>query len=232
MILAVVAAAKWRRVIPLGLLLVTPLTFFFAQGMAEWFKPSPMFYRMGLPGSESLNLDPESRCFPRTGGCVVVGGEWVSLDTHNSGLKLMVTLFGKPPRVYAGPYPAKAEALELMAPVPETPLTMFTNQQVMLAGKPFALNKDVIEGISWELDRYGLGFEDEQVEWSVQALLHQDNCLMVRFRAKRLGVKRAETASSDSETDACYLFDKQTLRAFARYTFKGDDSWVPRLRIQ
>ena len=113
-------ALHWKNPIPTILLLVNPLTMNFGLGAADWFSNRPSMYGRGLPSSDAGNLDPDLRCYYSSGGCVIVGGEWVFDTPHNSGLRLMTALLGKPHHTYRGPYPPRKRP-GILRPKPKPP---------------------------------------------------------------------------------------------------------------
>src|SRR4051812_35636431 len=72
-----ILSIRWKSIVPGVLLLANPLTLTFSFGVEEWFSKRPSIAGRGLPTPDACNLDPESRCYHASGGCVVVGGEWV-----------------------------------------------------------------------------------------------------------------------------------------------------------
>jgi hypothetical protein len=83
-LIGIVLMVFWRRLTPALLIVISPLTLNFSHGIAEWFHERPSIFGWGLPSSSACNLDPDSRCYFVTGGCVIVGGEWVFDTPHNS----------------------------------------------------------------------------------------------------------------------------------------------------
>src|SRR5580698_4744804 len=118
-------AITWRSYVFMMPLILNPLILGFGIGIHEWFKDEPRFSSMGLPGNEFFNLDPETRCYRSTGGCIVSGNEWMIQSPQNAGLYLMIKLCGGPRNTYHGPYPSKEEASKLTESASETPLTLF-----------------------------------------------------------------------------------------------------------
>lgn len=216
---------RWRSAWPLLVVLLNPSTVSFGQGLAEWFRPHPSFHTMGLPGYEFFNLDPESRCYRRTGGCVVNGSEWTSDMPHNAGLRLMTSILGHPRESYNGLYPSKTEAVELTEKAVETPVEIFLKDKVLADGREINLSPKTAEKL---IRDFGLiFFEANLPEQSqrVRAQVMENRCLLVRITMLN---KLSDTKPPD-KVDGIVLFDLATTNAFARYIISGHVQRIPEL---
>ena len=130
---AIFRASRRRAWLPMLLLLVSnPTGMWFLHGMADYAGGAPKLRYMGLPSMEFYNIDPKTRCFRRTGGCLVGGNEWVSNDFHNLGVGVLAAVFGAPSRSYDGPYPTKEEALSAVANAPKLDLAEFAKGRIQV----------------------------------------------------------------------------------------------------
>jgi len=222
----------WKIPVPALVLLVNPLTLNFGFGVAEWFRNRPSIYGWGLPSSDASNLDPDTRLYYASGGCVIVGGEWVFDAPHNLGLRLVKALFGRPPRVYGGPYPSQKEAIEATDGAPPTKAEDLLKGYVRVSGKTITLSQPTTAQILNDLDQTDFELGDDIVQRSVRAVVYKERCLIVRVRTKNLLFEDKNASENPSNHDGCILFDLQTGRAFARYGFHGYLPRFPRLLLE
>ena len=180
---------------------------------------------MGLPGNEFFNLDPATRCFRSTGGCIVNGDEWMTQFPHNAGLRFMTTLFGAPRGTYHGPYPTKEEAMLVTETVSETPAKLFLQGKVLVGGKEIELGTEKIQML---LQDFGMVFFDANLDDShrrVRAQVFQERCLVLRVGTREV----VPNGSVLDESEGIVLFDLDGLRPFARYVLSGHAERLPRL---
>lgn len=225
-VVAIVLALRWRKIVPLVVIVLSPISIGFVHGLVEWFSEKPKFQYMGLPGYEFYNLDPTSRCYRSSGGCVVHGGEWAFQSPHNAGLRLMTNLLGPPRRTYRGPYPSKEEAVKLTDSAAETSPEMFLKDTVLINGRPFALKPKTAEVL---INDFGLIFLDVDLPdftRKVRAQILDNSCLLIRVTVK-------EKTPDALESDGIVLFDLSNLSAFARYVVAGERGQrIPRLLVE
>jgi hypothetical protein len=107
--LVLIRRKAWRWV-AIGLLL-NPMVFYFAGTCVAYSTGTAYFKRSGLPAPKFHNLDPFVRCFRRTSGCLIDGGEFIEQAPNHLALKLMGALFGPMPGSYHGEYPTSQEAI-------------------------------------------------------------------------------------------------------------------------
>lgn len=215
----------WRKFTPALLVFVTPITLNFGYGISEWFHERPSFFGWGLPSASAGNLDPKSRCYFASGGCVIVGGEWVFDTPHNFALRLMTTVFGKPPQVYQGPYPDEEAVKKLTDVAPLTRAEKFLNGELNISGYTIAIGQNVASKILNDLDQSDFELGDSDLERSAVAAIYNESCLIVRVKTRNTVLNGLNGPDDRSDHDGCLLFDLKTMRAFARYSFHGN---VPR----
>jgi hypothetical protein len=218
-----VLIVRWRSLFPTLLIAASPLTVIFAMGIADWFSTRPQFVGMGLPSMTASNLDPDTRCYHSTGGCVVGGGEWIFLSPRNAGLKLMCTVFGRPRHTYRGPYPNPEDALALVTNATRTATKDFLDGRVTAKGREIILKRKTVDGILFDLGNIYAGADIDGVTTEVQANIYQERCLIVRVRTEDRNSPEIGTS------DGIYLFDADTVRPFARFILAGRAGRIPRL---
>lgn len=226
---AMFRAASRRAWPPLILMIAAnPLTLFFVGGVVDYSKGNPTIRSMGLPSFEFFNLDPQTLCFRSTGGCVVSGHEWVSHELHNLGVLAAVTAFGPPPGSYDGPYPAKQEALHLIADAPDLNPKDFQKGRVQAGGRMIQLDPTMIGewGMMFGMFELMDGMEpDSDSGIRAQAFLLEGRCLILRLSQK-------DTYHGDVQ-DFIILLDARNRRPFAYYCIQGSPtSRIPRVQYQ
>lgn len=204
---ALVLGVVWKNKTIAALVLLNPMAIAFYQGAAEWFDERPAFTGNGLPNCEASNLDRETRCYRRVGGCVVYGGEWVYHDAHNSGLRLMLFLLGPPPKTYHGPYPSQEEAINATAKA------ALVSPEEFEAGKFKAEELNVEWGEKMTLDLLSdLGLliaTEDGVQ--IRTAIWQKECLIIHVQ--KPGIKDEPY----TEVNGIYLFQIKSMKPIARY---------------
>lgn len=211
-----VLAAVRRSFVIAALLLVSPSGISLIAGVADWFSERPSFHFMGLPSPRADNLDPASRCFHATGGCLVSGGEWLIQGPHNLGLGLMVRLLGPPRTTYDGPYPTQAEADELTKDAAPTAVAEFVDGSVRLGTNTLTLSRDYAQTLAMDAGAFCFDCELDNSQASVRAAMYGARCLLIR-----LAVRHADDGLSAGDVDCIFLIDATNQRAFARYPLEG-----------
>jgi hypothetical protein len=222
---SLILAVRWRRYWPLLPIILNPLVLGFGVGVHEWFRDRPTLSYMGLPGTEFFNLDPATRCYRSTGGCIVSGDEWMTQFPHNAGLRFMTTLFGAPGGTYHGPYPTKEEAVLVTETASETPANLFLQGKVLVSGKEIALGTEKVRTL---LQDFGMIFFDanwDDIHRRVRAQVFQERCLVLRVGTKEV----RPNGSVLDESEGIVLFDLDGLRPFALYVLSGHAGRQPRL---
>lgn len=205
----------WRNKTVVAVLLLNPMAIAFYQGASEWFDERPAFTGNGLPSNRASNLNRDTRCYRRIGGCVVYGSEWVYHDSHNAGLKLMTILFGQPPKTYHGPYPTYEEATNATASAAIIPLTQFETGEFTVDGHTLHIDPKNINLLVWDLGNNLLEVPN------VRAVIWQNECLVIHLQTINQSQTNPKTA------DGVYLFEINGLKPFARYV--DGNSHSPRI---
>jgi len=224
-LIGLIVAIRWRSFGTAATILIGPFVVLFATGIADWFSQRPQVWGMGLPGMEFFNLNPATRCYRATGGCVVWGGEWLVEKPHNEALKLMCAAFGPPRRTYHGAYPTLEEALEFMAHAPLIPRQEFVSGRFVLDGNHVKLGEQTVTDLLFDLGNFGALMDDDSYITEFRAAVYQKECLIIRVHTKDLDSR------DHREWDGLYLFDAKRLKPFARYVRKGQPDRIPRLLI-
>jgi hypothetical protein len=135
---------RWRA------LLLTPITvaaLAFASGVLGYVTGTGRLEYMGMPSAEFYNLDPVTRAHKSTGGCVVMGTEFLTQDPNNAAIEGLSKLFGPMPGSYRGPYPTREESLALLlredlglatppgTPMPEVPRIPWQDAKALRAAQ-------------------------------------------------------------------------------------------------
>lgn len=205
------------------LLLVNPMGVYFICGMVDYAKGAPKLHHMGLPSIESYNIEPKTRAFYQTGGCVIRGDEWVSQGFHNLGILALAVVLGPPSRSYDGPYPTKKEALRLSSAGQALDIADFLKGKIPVGGETLEMNPEQIRAIAKDLRLFTLGDDDipDPAEISVQAAIFEHRCLILRFVEFD-----PYTSSMAKSADRAFLvlFDRNNMRPFAYYRLNGDSA--------
>lgn len=156
---------------------LSPLMVAFAWGAVDYAFGLAHLRGMGLPGTESHNLDRELRCPRCTGGCLVTGHEWVWIKPYNLAIRAMTACFGYVRDAYTGPYPTKAEATAALEDATEIPLADLRAGRINIAGRAVVLDEGVGPALA--------DIEDSYLTKSrpILAAIWQDDCLILRIPA-------------------------------------------------
>jgi hypothetical protein len=146
----------------------------------------------------------------------------------------MTAIFGKPPRVYHGPYPNETLAKELTDAAAATQPEEFLKGELKVNGNTVSIGKKRSSQILDDLDQSEFELGDKTVQRSVQAATYKESCLVVRVKTKDtfFNANPADDLNDRSNHDGCILFDLNTMRAFARYSFHGSVPRFPRLLLE
>lgn len=228
---ALFRTSRHRAWIPMVVLLLgNPLGFWFVEGLVDYAKGAPTLRYMGLPAIEFYNIDPKTRCFRRTGGCVVDGDEWVSQGSHNLGVLALATVFGTPSRSYDGPYPTREEALAMVAGSPKLNMSEFVKGRIMVGDRSLELEPGMLEKILSSVGDFSLTayqYPDAAPGSFAQAADIEGRCLIIRI----VEPDPFSTATESENQDHMVLFDRKNLRPFAYYRIKGRQAMrFPRVR--
>lgn len=200
-----------------ALLLLNPIAMIFWLGIASYIGGEPHLTGVGLPGPEYYNIDRNTRCFKRSGGCVVTGNEWLFILPNNAAVRLMAFVFGPPRKSYDGPYPAREEAISLTDSAPLISVDEFDDGNVVLDGNVIMLDADLTQQL--------LGFyysfakiTGDTSGTTVRAALFEERCMMVRITQDMAEI----LSHKDGDCDQIFLIDLNTKTPFARYLLAGD----------
>ncbi|MEO5915546.1 MAG: hypothetical protein ABIS50_15035 [Luteolibacter sp.] len=204
------------------LLLANPLSLFFIGGVVDYAKGAPALHSMGLPSREFYNVDPTTRCFRQTGGCVVYGGEWIHQVPHNIALIFLSGVFGPPSRSYDGPYPSKEEALRVVSSAPKLNPSDFIGGRVHVGSATLEIKPDDLVEL---LEDQGI-FRSTQETYSlddlsgtdVYAAIFENRCLILRFKS----ANSMFTSEESPVQQNMVLFDSKNMRPFAYFPVQGE----------
>ena len=207
----------WKRTPKIALLLLlTPSSIMLFAGIASWGGDQPALQLTGLPGHSTDNLNPETRCYRVSHGCMHYGGEYLTQGPHNLGLRGMVSVFGWPPKTYHGPFPTQDEAVSLLnsAGAKISPAA-FIKGDLRFGTNRLHLNPRFIKQLARDSGLVFFDLDYGAASSSAQIALFKDQCWLVRLtelRPLNLGL---------ADVDCVYLIDGKTGDAFARYALKG-----------
>ncbi len=190
----------------------TPCTIFLVLGIADYARGTARIRGMGLPGTTYHNPDRITRLGRSTGGCIVTGGEWVSIMPYNLAVMSLSVTVGPMRGLYLGPYPTENEAKLALKNGTNVPQEDLAKDVLDVGGTKVRLDSSVGSEL---LDK--LRFEDFEV-WNIQpqppitAAIYEDDCTVLR-----IPYGRDETGKSA----AIVLIDNKKGRPFAYYA-EGD----------
>lgn len=214
---AILRAICRKAWLPLLLVVAAnPFTAFFAGGAIDYAKGSPSLRGMGLPGFEYHNIDPQTRCMRRSGGCVIMGHEWLSISSHNLGVRSAVAAFGYPSGTYNGPYPSEEQALREISGAPDLPLGDFQKGTIKAGNRVIQLEPAMINDWAMMAGIFELmeGMELEPGHGiQAKAVLLQERCLILRIIQTQQG--------STERQDFLILLDARNKRPFAYHCIEG-----------
>ena len=147
------------------ILIISPFALSYAQGVIDYLDGSARIRGMGLPSTESLNVDPVYRCERSTGGCVVSGNEWIFQDPYNGVVRFMISTFGPMKGSYDGPFPTKKQVFAALPQAVEVAIDDLANGLVDVQGTTVRLDTGVGSGLfraspmltQWQLEVDGMG---------------------------------------------------------------------------
>jgi len=214
----VVYALMRRRYVSLAaVVLLNPLFIAFLLGCRSYLKGAPTLYGMGLPRIEYFNIDPDTRCFKSTGGCLVRGNEWVFQVPSNFAVRLLAKLWGPAQGCYDGPYPTTAQALaRLASDSVDLGWEDFINDRIPLGERVVSIEpetgKEILRGLQFYL-------ELEEDRPTISAALFQDRCLIARIKSAN-----EQRLSVSGVKDYIIFFDTQNGMPFAYYALDPNSS--------
>lgn len=193
------------------LAMANPLSAFWIYGAADYAKGAPTLRGMGLPSTEFSNVDPETRCFQTSGGCLIRGNEWVFLEPHNHALRTLCSIFGPPSRSYDGPYPNKQEASRLASTGSYFDLPDFLDGRIQVGSESLQFDQSLLDTLLTDLFYFPISKYDSEAHGTrIQAVIYRERCLILRFLNHEA-----------TEEECIILFDRKNMRPFAYYQIKG-----------
>lgn len=189
------------------------------------FAPGGYFVSTG----PDRNLHPDLRIMPTPTPSPHYGDLWLTADTHNLVLRILVGLFGQPHHAYQGPYPtpAQAEAAFAMQGVPVSVVQMFEHAVIAPSGgSPLVtLRSPQHQGLLEMMPEWnGIWLPSQEAEL-IQKL---GPALAIEYSPELL-LMRVPCDPEDSSgygylspTWAIFLIDRSRDQAFACY---WDDGW-------
>jgi hypothetical protein len=153
---------------------LSPLAVMFTLGVIDYAHGRAKLRSMGLPGTESHNLDRQLRCGRSTGGCLVGGHEWAWLRPYNLAIRTMTACFGCMRGAYTGPYPTKDEALAALENAAVLPPADLAACRFSVGGRTIQLDEDVATLVHLQIP-------DIAPPQPITAALWQEDCLILRI---------------------------------------------------
>lgn len=222
------AFAMVRRSPGIALLaLLSPAPVNLALGMGSWFTNHPAFVFVGLPSATAENLDPSTRCFHSSGGCLSAGGDSLVLGPGNFGLRTMVQYFGPPPHTYHGAYPDELEAERVTTDALPTTVTEFNAGSLRLGTNQIQIPVGLAQAMAAEVPLWP--YDEEDIDKStvqIRAALYRDHCLLIRLTCRSKDGTRFPALESRRFVDCIYLANSADQHVFARFPLRG---LVPRV---
>ncbi|MHC4717403.1 MAG: hypothetical protein ACYS5V_10570 [Planctomycetota bacterium] len=220
--------ARRRWVVLAVLVLFSPISVAFIFGAVQYARGTAELLYMGLPGTGFHNLDPQTRCGRRTGGCLVTGGEFLWSLPHNAGVRLMAALFGPMRGSYDGPYPTREEAVTALGAADPVPLEDLLKDTVRIGGDEIRLDarvgRGLVRGLPMDMlaDKVIQGRTPgkQEREWygRITGTIWNKRCLILRVPS-RLAVAGPDEEAQ--EAAMIVVIDRHAGRPFA-YFGQGD----------
>lgn len=123
------------------LVLTSPLSLWFAWGLAAYGNPRAHMMSVGRRESCSSFIDRHTRLPVATSGCFVDGNEWVRNLPYNSALHLVTAVLGPPRGYYVGPIPTEQEAREALALADAVDWRELAHDKVTVRGRGVTLER-------------------------------------------------------------------------------------------
>lgn len=179
-----------------------------------------------MPSFESFNIDPQTRCIRRSGGCLIYGHEWVYIAPHNLAILVTTKIFGPPSGSYDGPYPSREQALELTTHTPDLSLEDLQMGKIKTANRLIQLDPSMIQDFAMTFGMFELSIDSPPEPDSgiiAKAVLVENRCLILRLT-------QSATPTTDKQ-DFIVLMDIRNERPFAYYRIADSpSSRVPRIQ--
>jgi len=204
----------------LVLLMANPLALFFTGGALSYARGSPSLLSMGLPSRGFYNIDPATRSFRRTGGCVTRSQEWVYQAPHNAAVTLLCALMGPPSHAYDGPYPGELLALDLSSSAGQLDISEVAGGRIRLGEQEFIMPAENARTLLEDMGVFGgftPGFMEDDLSPRIQGALYEDRCIILLFTHPAVYPSTTEPAAEKF----IVLLDRHNMRPFAWYEIQG-----------
>lgn len=185
----------------------TPMSVIFFLAVEGYLTGTTGLCFVGLPNTNGCNLDRELRCERLSGGCIVMGNEWLTNDLHNAVVYLMTRHFGPMPGSYTGPYPTESQAIAAMQAGTVVPFASFQRDQFQIGQDLIRLDQGVGARLLQRLHRYEVEYPGLP---EITAVIWQEECIIVRIPVQ-------PQMGSTGESAAIALFSRSMGRPFAFY---------------
>ncbi len=199
---------SWR---PIVVVLLSPIMLSLSLGVLVWFSLRPSYRTFGLPDAAFFNLDPKTRTYHNTWGCLIDEGEMQSMRYHNFALECMCRVFGKPPNTYSGLYPSKEDADKETVNAPTILPEAFLEGALLVDGQHIYIGAKQSRAM---LKTTGIP-EGHADKMTVRVREISSDCLLVRLIYQH-------RLFAELNTDAIFLLDRQRKWPFAIYDFVPD----------
>ncbi len=226
---AAVNGARRRWFAVAAIVLLSPVVFLLGRGVYEYTRGTAHLQYMGLPKTESGNIDPVYRCERLTGGCVLRRGDEDFVQSiHNLSVCAMIRLFGPMRGSYLGPYPTRDEALAAVVAGAELSYADLITDRLSLGGETIELDTGVGLGLlartEWEYspaDADGLGLRP------IQAVVWHGTCVIVRIPTDLLTQTPRESRGVSARV---VVIDRGSGRPFAYFAEGSYGHYYPPVR--
>jgi energy-coupling factor transporter transmembrane protein EcfT len=131
--------------------------FNFFKGTFAYLHGTARMVRVGYPAPTFYNLNKEYRTWNSSSGCIVYGHEGLTHAPNNAAIALWTNLFGYQRNVYAGVYPDKSEAVDVLTESGEEVQLLRNNDNFnfILNGQNVTI-KPIFERPTFELEKCGV----------------------------------------------------------------------------
>lgn len=168
----------------------------FLKGTNDYFHGNATYESYGKPSDEFWNLDPKTRLWRSTSGCIVDGFEIFTQSPNNIAINFWTNIFGSQPNVYKGYYPTSEEVDTLLNTTTTIIKIKTKNDNEIyfnLGNKNYKLTVEHLQSFNY-LEKCD----------SAKVLIIKNQCLVFRI----LG---------DTMTTQTILADNETGKVFAKY---------------
>lgn len=204
--------------------LLSPLGVYFALGVHDYLRGRGELRYAGLGYTTFHNVDPQLRCPRATSGPRVIGHEWIVHAPYNGAMRLMTGLLGYMRGAYRGPYPTRAQTLDLLSAGAETvALRRLADDLLVLDGRAVRLDPGVgrhlLRGTPYDVllaaSVRGEDVADElAILGPVRGRVWREQCVILRIPSE---YPSGGNPARRSESARIVLIDAERGRPFAYY---------------